>query len=285
MTLGGQFDRSAAPGVFGAAADPLWVEEYGYGLGPTTGIRILKYASGGALEIARSRSDFVHQLYWTPDGMLSVRHGNRTEFIGNKEALWARRGVTHEVFASRKQIVYRVCLRETPENLKDLRIAAVSTSVQARHLIEQISRPGQDEGEALAARAVIMAGLGDTHRDLAGRHPIGTPASRSAGFADTIAASLLHDPSDQTRLDEWATRLHTSSKTLQRDFVREFGVPFTQWRTKIRLEAAVVLLESNSVTEVAHLVGYASVPAFVSAFSREYGHTPGRFVTQMTDTA
>ncbi|HEY9311568.1 AraC family transcriptional regulator [Williamsia sp.] len=285
MTLGGQFDRSPAPGVFGAAADPLWVEEYGYGLGPPTGIRILKYASAGALEIARSRSDFVHQLYWTPDGMLSVRHANRSEFIGNREALWVRRGVTHEVFAARKQLVYRVCLREVPENLQQLRVAAVSADRQARHLIEKIARPGHEEDEALAARLLIMAGLGDTHRDLVGRDPIGTPVSRSSGFADTIASTLLHDPADQTRLDEWAARLHTSTKTLQRDFVREFGTPFSQWRTKIRLEAAVVLLESKSVTEVAHLVGYASVPAFVSAFSREYGRTPGRYVTRMTNTA
>jgi AraC-like DNA-binding protein len=95
----------------------------------------------------------------------------------------------------------------------------------------------------------------------------------------------LHDPADQTRLDEWAIRLHTSTKTVQRDFMREFGVSYSQWRTRIRLEAAVVLLETGSVTEVAHLVGYSSVPAFVTAFSREYGHTPGRFAAGTANTA
>ncbi|PYE18058.1 AraC family transcriptional regulator [Williamsia limnetica] len=286
MTLGGHFDKSGPAGPFGAGADPLWVEEYGYGLGPPTGILILKYGSGGALEIPESRSDFVHQLYWTPDGMLSVRHANRTEFIGTTEALWVRRGVTHEVFASRKQIIYRICLREVPLSLRSLRVAAVSADQQSRNLIEQIARPGQDEAEALAARMTIMAGLGATHRDFVGRDPIGTPSSsRTTGFAQTIARTLLHDPADPTRLEEWAARLHTSTKTLQRDFVREFGMSYSQWRNRIRLDAAVVLLETKSVTEVAHRVGYSSVPAFVTAFAREYGHTPGRYALGATDSA
>lgn len=284
MTLGGHFDRSGPSGPFGAGADPLWVEEYGYGIGPPTGILILKYGSGGALEIPESRSDFLHQLYWTPDGMLSVQHANRTEFIGSSEALWVRRGATHEVFASRRQVIYRICLREVPQSLGNLRVAAVSADPQARRLIEQIARPGQDEAEALAARSIIMAGLGATHRDFVGRDPIGV-STRNAGFAQTIARTLLHDPADPTRLDEWASRLHTSTKTLQRDFVREFGVSYSQWRTRIRLEAAVVLLETKSVTEVAHRVGYASVPAFVTAFSREYGHTPGRYAVGTIDSA
>jgi AraC-like DNA-binding protein len=281
----GHFEKSAPVGSLGAGADPLWVEEYGYGLGPPTGILILKYISDGPLEIPESRSDFLHQLYWTPDGMLTVRHDNRTEFIGATEALWVRRGVTHEVMAARRQVVYRICLREVPGRLKQLRVAAVSADPPAQRLIAQISRPGHDEAAALDARATIMAGLGTTHRDFGGGDSARTSAVRSSGFARTIARTLLHEPGDQTRLDEWAQRLHTSTKTLQRDFVREFGIPYTQWRTRIRLESAVVLLETKSVTEVAHRVGYSSVPAFVTAFSREFGRTPGRYALGRADSA
>ncbi|WP_262401825.1 helix-turn-helix domain-containing protein [Actinomadura sp. CNU-125] len=67
-------------------------------------------------------------------------------------------------------------------------------------------------------------------------------------------------------------------KTLQRDFVREFGMPYTQWRTKQRLLAARVLLCFTPVTQVAPLVGYASPSAFITAYTKEYGHTPGRTV-------
>ncbi|MCD5314270.1 AraC family transcriptional regulator [Kineosporia babensis] len=91
-----------------------------------------------------------------------------------------------------------------------------------------------------------------------------------------VARSLTQNPGDQTSLEEWARRLHVSVKTLQRDFEREFGISYSQWRTRLRLLASRVLLETTPVTEVAHRVGYASTSAFIVAFTREFGITPGR---------
>ncbi|AXK37058.1 helix-turn-helix domain-containing protein [Streptomyces armeniacus] len=45
---------------------------------------------------------------------------------------------------------------------------------------------------------------------------------------------------------------------------------------KVVGSAARVLLGDQPVTRVAHLVGYAGPSAFVEAFRKEYGHTPGR---------
>ncbi|WP_255421053.1 helix-turn-helix domain-containing protein [Micromonospora sp. M71_S20] len=70
--------------------------------------------------------------------------------------------------------------------------------------------------------------------------------------------------------------MHVSVKTLQRDFTREFGMSYSQWRTRLRLRASLALLETRPVGEVAHRIGYASPSAFIAAFAREYGYTPGR---------
>ncbi|MFI6824814.1 helix-turn-helix domain-containing protein [Micromonospora sp. NPDC050187] len=113
-----------------------------------------------------------------------------------------------------------------------------------------------------------MAGLAP--RTVDDRQPGGS------GVAVTVAMALAHDPGDPTRLDEWAERLHVSVKTLQRDFVREFGMSYTRLRTRLRLRASLALLEIRPVGEVAHRIGYASPSAFVAAFAREYGYTPGR---------
>jgi AraC-like DNA-binding protein len=100
------------------------------------------------------------------------------------------------------------------------------------------------------------------------------------GYAVTVARALTRDPADPTSLGEWADRLHVSTKTLQRDFEREYGMAYTRWRTVLRLKASRVLLERHPVAEVAHRVGYASPSAFVAAFAREYGCTPGRHATR-----
>ncbi|MEV5827396.1 AraC family transcriptional regulator [Spirillospora sp. NPDC052242] len=250
--------------------DPVHCEEYGYGLGNPDGIFVLKYRSASGLTLGETRQDFLHQLYWSPDGVLAVLNGSATEFLGHREAYWASRATAHEVRAGDHQTVYRVCLREVPPALHGHRCGPVAVDARAAELIRRITRRDCDERTALDARGGIMAGL----TPLTGR---GVPRSAGgSGYALTVARALSHDPADPTPLTEWARRLRVSSKTLQRDFVREFGMPYTRWRTRHRLRAARVLLGAHPVTEVAHRVGYASPSAFIAAYAGEYGRTPGR---------
>ena len=253
--------------------DPESCEEYGYGLGAPDGILVLKYRSAGGLAMGESRQDFLHQLYWSPDGVLAMLLGSSTLFTGPGEAFWVSRAVSHDVHAGGRQTVYRICLREIPPALEGLRAGPATLDAEAAHLIETIARRGCDERTALTARRRILTGLGAA--------PGGPAPSdvRGTGFALTVARALAHDPADPTHLDEWAQRLRVSVKTLQRDFLREFGMPYTHWRTRLRLRAARVLLDSHPVTKVAHEVGYASPSAFITAFSKEYGQTPGEYIT------
>lgn len=246
--------------------DPLFCEEYGYGLGTPGGILVLAYRCAGRVDFGESREDFLHQLYWSPDGVLATVGG----FVASREGFWVRRAVGHEVVAAGGQTVYRVCLREVPESLAGIRSGVVSVSPEAARLVESIARLGVGEAEALAARRRIMAGLASSTREFVDHHAAGS------GFAMTIARTLTRDPGDPTRLAEWAERLHTSVKTVQRDFEREFGMSYSRWRTLVRLRAARALLELHPVHQVAHRVGYASPSTFVAAFAKEFGHTPGR---------
>jgi AraC-like DNA-binding protein len=109
----------------------------------------------------------------------------------------------------------------------------------------------------------------------------GSAAADRPSFAATVARALLQDPADRTELREWAARLHVSIKTLQRDFLREYGKSYSRWRTELRLRASRALLETQPVAEVALRVGYASPSAFIAAFAREYGYTPGRRVARL----
>ncbi|MFI0409942.1 helix-turn-helix domain-containing protein [Actinomadura sp. 3N508] len=254
--------------------DPESCEEFAYGLGAPDGILLLRYRSAGGLTLGGSRDDFLHQLYWSPDGPLATLHGSSIRFTGSGEGFWARRAVTHEVRAGDRQTVYRICVREVPPALDGLRAGPVTIDAEAARLIAAIARRTCDKPAALAARRRILAGLGASAA--APPHPSGN----GTGFALAVARTLSHNPADPTRLDEWAEHLRVSVKTLQRDFVREFGMPYTRWRTRLRLRAARVLLDSHPVTTVAHQVGYASPSAFIAAFTKEYGHTPGATITR-----
>lgn len=282
-------------------ADPESCTEHGYGLGRPDGILVVKYRTRGALDFGESRQDFLHQLYWSPDGMLTARAGADLCFLAPGEAFWAPRGVRHEVHAPDWQSVYRICLRQAPATLDEHRACPASVDDVAAALICRLARNGQDEASALTARLRIMSGIADSGAGAAAalgagaRAGVGAEAGvgagagvgaragasgRGSGYALAVARSLAHDPADDTRLDEWAEHLHLSVKTLQRDFALEFGMPFSQVRTELRLRAACALLGSHPVSAVAHRVGYASPSAFVAAFAKRHGHTPGTHAAQ-----
>ncbi|MCX4386907.1 helix-turn-helix transcriptional regulator [Micromonospora peucetia] len=251
-------------------ADPVSCDEFGYGLGHPDGILVLRYRSVTRLAFGENRQDFLHQLYWSPDGLLSARHGGHTTFVGPDEVFWVHRAVTHEVHAADRQSVYRICLREVPPALAGLRAGVAAIDAEAARLVLALTDRGYDERDAPEARSRIMAGLDPRS------HPADDRQAGGPGVAVAVATALAHDPGDSTGLAEWAERLHVSVKTLQRDFAREFGMSYSQWRTRLRLRASLALLETRPVGEVARRIGYASPSAFISAFAREYGYTPGR---------
>ncbi|TYL51389.1 helix-turn-helix domain-containing protein [Nocardioides sp. BGMRC 2183] len=250
------------------------VQEYGYGLGPPTGILVLRYPPGsGVPDFPEDRDDFLHQVFWSPDGVLALRRGTASRFVTADEMLWVRRGVVAEVHGLGVQTVLRACLRQAPQTLVDRAAAVLAPGQQVGARLQAIARPGVTEAEGLQARADVLAALARCPVEEVDHGSTGPVA----GPAQMVARALLADPSDPTSLGEWASRLHVSPKTLQRDIERQYAVAFTTLRTRIRLRAAAALLRSRSVTETAHLVGYGSASAFVAAFTREFGETPGRY--------
>ncbi|WP_235738031.1 helix-turn-helix transcriptional regulator [Nocardioides alcanivorans] len=251
----------------------ITVQEYGYGLGPPDGILVLRYPPDRTIpDFPEDRDDFLHQVFWSPDGVLVARRGGTARFVSSGEMLWVRRGVVAEVRGLGLQTVLRVCVRRAPAALTALPAAALTPDAQVCARLSALARPGVSEADGLRARVDILTALAEAPAVQIDHAGVGeTPAH-------IVTRALLSEPADTTSLADWAERLHVSAKTLQRDLEREFATTFTVLRTRIRLRAAVALLHDRSVTETAHLVGYASASAFVAAFTREFGETPGRYV-------
>ena len=96
--------------------------------------------------------------------------------------------------------------------------------------------------------------------------------------AHAVAMRLQGAPSEAGGLSLLATESGASLRTLQRLFPRETGLTLEAWRQRARLIHAVALLVSGgSVSSTALDSGYQSVGAFIAAFSRQFGVTPGRY--------
>jgi AraC-like DNA-binding protein len=107
---------------------------------------------------------------------------------------------------------------------------------------------------------------------------IQAPVPDEDGPARDVARALLTDPADPRTLDQWGHEVGASGRTLARAFLAGTGVPFGRWRTAARLQAALPLLAAGeSIAAVARRVGYETPSAFVAAFHRETGLTPGGY--------
>jgi AraC-like DNA-binding protein len=86
------------------------------------------------------------------------------------------------------------------------------------------------------------------------------------------------EPSDTSPVDTIARRAGASRRTLERIFRKETGMSLGEWRQQARLLHAMRLLaRGEPVTSTALEVGYESISAFIAAFSRVVGTTPGRY--------
>jgi len=97
------------------------------------------------------------------------------------------------------------------------------------------------------------------------------------GRALLVARHVLTSPAGTESIDDLGRQYRVGTRTLERRFRDETGISFGLWRQKARmLESIRLLAEGKSVTEAALDAGYSSVSAFIAAFKRTFGCTPGQ---------
>jgi len=139
------------------------------------------------------------------------------------------------------------------------------------HILSFPTLHAERPNEARLADLVVDLLIAAPRTDLA----LPLPADRRA---QALASRLLASPADTAPLADLARRAGASLRTLQRLFPAETGLTLEAWRQKARLIAAVAALSSGApVTTTALDCGYESPSAFITAFRRQFGVTPGRY--------
>ncbi|MCL2554192.1 MAG: helix-turn-helix transcriptional regulator [Actinomycetia bacterium] len=103
---------------------------------------------------------------------------------------------------------------------------------------------------------------------------IGLPVSPDLA---SLCRGYLAAPDVTVTNGMWAARTAMSERAFTRRFRTETGRSPANWRAHARLLAALPLLHSASVTDVAGRLGYGSPAAFTAAFTRAFGAPPSRF--------
>ena len=215
------------------------------------------------------------QIVYAVSGVMSVRAGGTLWIVPPARAVWVPAGAEHEIralgdFTMRTVYFAPELVRRLPDECCALRVSPLLRELLLAIVAEQLI----DESDESHMRLALVAIDGiDGARALPLHLPL--PADPRAV---RVAERLRADPACDLKLSVLAREAGASARTLQRLFLAETGLRFSEWRQRLRLlHGASLLGGGRSVTEAGLEAGYAGTSAFSAAFRRHFGFTPSRF--------
>lgn len=250
---------------------PLTVEQE-----PFLSVRALSQSCGSGHVIPLHSHEW-RQLVYATSGAMTVTAGRLVWMIPPGNALLVPAGHAHSIRmwgrVDIRTLYFPAALSGAALEHKECRVLAVTGLL--RELILRVAEIGaldsRDEGDQR-----LLALLLD-EMEAAPVTPATLPLPEHPGAA-AVAQCVIAAPSEPHALEDLAHRHAVGARTLERIFRNETGMSFGLWKQKARLSDAMRLLaEGRSVTDAALDTGYSSVSAFIAAFKRTFGCTPGRW--------
>ncbi len=215
------------------------------------------------------------QLAFCNSGVMRVISDATAWLAPPTRAIWLPAGVAHEIImqgevATRFLYLAPELAAPLPDEAGVVEVVPLLREVILHVLKLRMLHPDTPEQDRLA-RLLVDLLIGARAIDLG----LPLPADRRAvAFADQVRDT----PGESAGLADLARRAGASLRTLQRLFPAETGLTLEAWRQKARLIAAVAALSGGAaVSVVAADCGYDSPSAFIAAFKRQFGVTPGRY--------
>jgi AraC-like DNA-binding protein len=221
-----------------------------------------------------------HQLVYAASGVLVVETPAGAWTVPPARAVWVPAIVPHCLTArGRVQLrtVY-VARRLRAAALRPLGVVEVGPLL--RELILHIVDRGILEGSSPADERLARVLLDQLQAIEVAPLDLRTPTDP---IGAEIASRLREEPGAD--LGVLARDLGASRRTLERRFQEHTGMSLGRWRQRLQLVIALELLAGGaSVSEAGWAVGYSSTSAFVTAFRRQLGSTPGRYFSASGST-
>ena len=218
------------------------------------------------------------QLLYAASGVMQVTTREGIWIVPPQRSLWIPIGMPHEIQMEGRVAVRMLYLdRATSAAFgTHCRVLAVSPLLRELVLAAVQAYGERDAATMQLATPLLLHAL--QHADEAPlRIPVPTdPRLRKA------CQRLLDDAARPDTLEQLATRVGASSRTLARLFESELRMSFVRWRQHVRLARAISQMSlGRPIKTVAREAGYASSSAFCSMFHRIIGASPTEYLRQV----
>lgn len=214
------------------------------------------------------------QLAYASRGVMTVVTGEGVWVVPPNRAVWIPAGARYSVRTSGRVSLCTLFLRpELARGRLPRRCVSLDVSPLVRELVLHAGHRNTLRRDRAADRR--LAGVIVDQLVTLPHAPLRMPMPADPRAR---AAAALIDAEPAAPQASIARRAGASIRTLERLFQRETAMPLGRWRRRARVLAALRwLADGASITATAAEVGYATPSAFVAAFRRELGTTPGRY--------
>jgi AraC-like DNA-binding protein/quercetin dioxygenase-like cupin family protein len=215
------------------------------------------------------------QLVYAVSGVMQVETPHAAWLVPPTRAIWLPPNMPHGIEMRGTVAMRTLYLTPVDPEGRLAKCRALEVAPLLRELILHIVRLGmlrQDnpEHERLGGLLIDLLAVDESP-------PLDLPLPKDPR-ARGLAERVLANPGDERTLADLAKGSGASLRTLQRLFFSETGLPLEAWRCRARMQQGVVALSAGaSVTAAGLEAGYQSPSAFIAAFRRAFGVTPGRY--------
>ncbi|MDX2201084.1 MAG: helix-turn-helix transcriptional regulator [Phycisphaerae bacterium] len=220
------------------------------------------------------------QLIYAIRGVISVTAGAGSWVVPPMRAVWVAAGVPHELQMRGRVEMQTLYFRPDITPSLEAPCCVIDVAPLLRELIVSTVSSGglTDSTPSDRARLRLLLDL----LVVVPERPLALPLPMDPR-AQKVARSVLAQVADSGSLAELVGDSGACLRTIERAFLRQTGMTFGRWRQQARfLEAIRLIGEGRDVTAVALRVGYRSPSAFVAAFRKCLGRTPGQYFSRAT---
>ncbi|MBI3898952.1 MAG: helix-turn-helix transcriptional regulator [Gammaproteobacteria bacterium] len=215
------------------------------------------------------------QLLYAAEGVPRIETDGGSWIVPPQRGVWLPPGFMHRIVSRRSFTLCSLYIESSGARALPKRCCTVAVTPLVRELLLQAAHYGgryPKNGPQARLHAVLIDQVATLPQT-----PLYLPEPKDRRLR-TITAALRADPAATDTLEDWATRVGASSRTLARLFTKETKLSFAMWRQQLRLLVALeALAQGRSVTAAAVDVGYQDTSAFIAMFRQALGVTPGRY--------
>lgn len=225
-----------------------------------------------ASEMLATHSHTWGQVTYALEGIVRVTVENSTWIVPPQRAIWTPPHAMHEVATLEKARLRALYVHASCSPFDGNQCEVLEVSALLRELIVALAQADSGSSRESALAALILDELA---RSAAQPICVALPADKRL---KSLCEMLIADPASPLTLDQWASHVGASGRTLARLFERELGMSFSQWRQQVRLaHAAPMIARGMPLSRVAVELGYASQSAFSAMFKKTFGQSPTAF--------